>query len=113
MASIQEEAQEYVLNYHPTKLEIFNTCLKLEMESEHYWCYFKDGKLSEDLYEEGTSPFIGVFNKKQTGFKLADLTIPYPSEEELLEHVQELHVTGEDLKKSKWQLLAEKQINDQ
>lgn len=105
-------AREYVIEKHPDKIEIFDTCEKLsDMETEHYWCFFEDGKLAEDLYAEETSPFIGVFKKEQTGYKLADVKVPYPTDDELLETIKELHVSGEDMKKTKWQLLAEAYIN--
>lgn len=107
------EVRQYVLEHHPDKLEIFDTCTKLgDMKTEHYWCYFADGKLAEDLYAEETSPFIGVFTTKQIGYKLADLKIPYPTDDELAEALKdkahtafiEFHI--DDLKKTKWQLLA-------
>ena len=108
----KEEVKKYVLETHPDKLEIFETCEKFsDMKTEHYWCYFSDGKLAEDLYAEETSPFIGVFNTKQTGYLLADLRVPYPTDDELIELVTKLEVSGDDLKKTKWQLLAEAYIN--
>ena len=101
---------EYIKDKHPEKLEIFETCQKLNIESEHYWCYLKD-VIGEDLYAEESQDFVGVFKTSQMGYKLAEEKYPYPSEDELLEKVTELHITGEDIKKTKWQLLAEAYLN--
>lgn len=104
--------RDYILEKHPDKVEIFDTCLALgNIETEHYWCYFENGKVAEDLYAEETTPFIAVFTTKQNGYKLADQTVPYPTDDELIELVNSITVTGDDLKKTKWQLLAEAYIN--
>lgn len=112
---------DYIVEKHPDKLEIFETCQKLgDLKTEHFWCYLKD-KVAEDLYAEESTEFVGVFTAKQNGYKLADQTVPYPTDDELIElvskQVTELGANGicvfkpEDLKKTKWQLLAEAYIN--
>jgi hypothetical protein len=107
-----EEARNYIIEKHPDKLEVFDTCTKLNLDTEHYWCYIPEGKFAEDLYAEESSPFIGVFKKEQNGYKFAEYKAPYPTEDELISHVTELHVTPEDIKKSKWQLLAEAYLHE-
>lgn len=102
--------EEYILQNHPDKVEIFTTCKKLDLDTEHYWCYLKD-VIGEDLYAEESQEFVGVFKKNQMGYKLAAEKYPYPTEDELLETVKELHITGDDMKKTKWQLLAEAYLN--
>lgn len=103
--------REYILQTHPDKLEYFDLCVKLgNIETESYWCYLKD-KVTQDLYAEESQEFVGVFTKVMNGYKLASQTVPYPSEDELIELVKELHVSGDDLKKTKWQLLAEAYIS--
>ncbi len=99
--------RDYILEKHPDLIDIFDICVQMKMDSDKYWCYLSEGKAVEDLYAEDASPFAAVFTKLQNGYKLADEKYPYPSEEELLEHVKELHVKPEDMKKSKWELLAE------
>jgi hypothetical protein len=104
--------RDYLLEKYPDKIEYFDICTRLgDLDTESYWCYLKD-KLATDLYAEETQEFVGVFKKNQNGYKLATETVPYPSEDELLHYVKELHVEDiEDLKKTKWQLLAEAYIN--
>jgi hypothetical protein len=102
---------EYITEKHPDKVEIFETCQKITLDTEHYWCYFKDGRVAEDLYATEATPFVGVFSKEQNGYKLADERVPYPTDDELIEKLEKIEVSGEDLKKSKWQLLAEAYIN--
>lgn len=106
--------REYILENYPTQLETFDTCVALgDLETEKYWCYFTTGKVANDLFAEEDSPFAAVFSKKQVGYKLADQHVPFPSEDELIALVPKLVVEGDDLKKSKWQLLAEAYINAQ
>ena len=102
---------EYIKENHPDKLEIFETCQKLKLETECYWCYFESGIACEDLYAETEEPFVGVFKTTQNGYKKATQRVPYPSEDELIAVVERLDVSAEDLKKTKWQLLAEAYIN--
>lgn len=103
--------RDYIVEHYPRQLEDFDTCTKLgKIKTEKYWCFIKD-KVTQDLFSEESSEFVGVFTRKQMGYKLASERVPFPSEEELLELVKELHVVGEDMKKTKWQLLAEAYIN--
>lgn len=107
--------RDYILEKHPDKVELFDICVKLgalKLETDEYWCYIKDG-LAEDLYAEEPQEFAGIFKTSQMGYKLAAEKYPSPKEDELLELVKELHVTGDDMKKGKWQLLAEAYINAQ
>lgn len=105
---------KWILENHPDKVEIFNTCQKLgDMTTEHYWCHHTSGKVVEDLFAEEPQEFVGVFKTTQNGYKMADNTVPYPSEDELIALVDSINVSGEDLKKTKWQLLAEAYINAQ
>lgn len=104
--------RDYILEKHPDKVEIFDTCVSLgELETEHYWCYFENGKVAEDLFAEEDSPFVGVFTIKQNGYRLSDKQVPYPTDDELIALVTSIAVTGDDLKKTKWQLLAEAYAN--
>ena len=106
--------RDYILETHPDKLELFDLCVKANVpDTESYWCYFESGKYVEDLYGEDSTPFVAVFKNSMNGFKLADEKVPYPSEEELLKLVTELHITGDDLKKTKWELLMGAYINGQ
>ena len=103
---------DYIVENYPTQLEVYETCTKLaELDTNKYWCYFKSGRVTPDLYGKEETDFVGVFSKDQNGYKLADERLPFPEEEELIALVDKLEVSGEDLKKTKWQLLAEAYIN--
>lgn len=115
--------RDYILETHPDKLEYFDLCVKLgNIETESYWCYLKD-KVTTDLYAEESSEFVGVFKKNMNGYKLADETIPYPSDDELIYLIKILCLEpkyisglpsehlGNNLTISKWQLFAQTYID--
>jgi hypothetical protein len=112
MTKKETAMRDWIKDQHPQKLAVFELCQQLgDIETEHAWCYFKEGRYAEDLAAEEPSAFLSVFSNKQVGYRMADQRVPYPSEEELLKHVTALNVSGEDLKKDKWTLLAEAYIH--
>lgn len=106
--------RKWVEDKRPDKLDHFDVCVRLgELDVEHYWAYLPRSVSFEDAYSEEEEDYVGVFKTAQNGYKWATVKYPYPSEEELLALVDKLDVSGDDLKKDKWTLLAEAYIKAQ
>ena len=107
------KTEEWVAEYKPDNLDKLKLCLQLgDLDTEHYWGYLPTGSSLEDAYSDQDEPFVGVFKKEMNGYKWATERTPYPSEDELVSVVTKLEVTGDDLKKDKWTLLAEEYIRN-